>query len=53
VLETAMGLRHTFSFAETFVVPAVAGSYRLINGGHGTARVVKAFLKKPSKPNTP
>ena len=51
VLETAIGLRHTFSFAETFVVPAAAGSYRLINGGEGTARVVKAFLKKPSRPN--
>ena len=44
-LITAEGLSMTFSFAETFVVPAAAGSYRLVNHGPRIARVVKAFVK--------
>jgi hypothetical protein len=46
VLETAAGMRARFNFAETFVVPAAAGSYRLINQGSIPAKVVKAFVKK-------
>jgi mannose-6-phosphate isomerase class I len=45
VLMTERGRRQRFNFAETFVVPAAAGSYRLLSDGAGTCRVVKAFVK--------
>jgi len=44
-IETADGTIHTYAFAETFVVPAAAGSYILTNLGNGRARVILAFLK--------
>jgi mannose-6-phosphate isomerase class I len=47
-LETAGGLRRRFSYAETFIVPAGAGSYRLVNEGIGPAKVIKAFVKELS-----
>lgn len=44
-VETPAGARLRVNFAETFVVPAAAGSYRLLNNGPGEAKVVKAFVK--------
>ncbi|PST81836.1 hypothetical protein C7T94_18390 [Pedobacter yulinensis] len=35
----------TYHYAETFVVPAAAGNYILINTGSSPAKVVRAFLK--------
>ncbi len=49
-LETAGGMRRRFHYAETFIVPAAAGAYRLVNGGKREAKVVKTFLKPDAKP---
>ena len=45
VIETADGTRLTFAYAETFVIPASAKSYTLVNLGNERAKVIKAFLK--------
>ncbi|RME52194.1 MAG: hypothetical protein D6790_18875, partial [Caldilineae bacterium] len=45
LLETENGVRRAFNFAETFVVPAAAGAYRLRNQGRTPAKVVCAYLK--------
>ena len=45
ILETSQGLRQRFSYAETFVVPAAAQHYRLINVGEGPVKVVKSLVK--------
>jgi mannose-6-phosphate isomerase class I len=44
-LKTADGTEQTFAYAETFVIPAAAQSYRLTNLGESRAKVIKAFLK--------
>lgn len=45
-VETKDGTRRQFHYAETFVIPAAAESYRLINEGPGRAFVVNALIKK-------
>lgn len=45
ILETMHGLRMHINYAETFIVPAAAGEYILINESPGPAWVVKAFIK--------
>ncbi|TFF36574.1 class I mannose-6-phosphate isomerase [Mucilaginibacter psychrotolerans] len=44
-IETADGSIKEYAYAETVVIPAAAGSYKLTNLGNGRAKVIKAFLK--------
>ena len=44
-LQTGNGKSQRFNYAETFLVPAAADHYELINEGTETAKVVKAYLK--------
>ncbi|MGN7205212.1 class I mannose-6-phosphate isomerase [Pedobacter sp. SAFR-022] len=44
-IQTAEGSIQQYAYAETFVIPAAAGSYQLTNLGTGRAKVIKAFLK--------
>jgi len=50
ILETAQGQRALFNYAETFVIPAAAGSYRMTNNGKAPAKVVLTFLKPWARP---
>jgi mannose-6-phosphate isomerase class I len=48
LLETTSGMRERFNYAETFVVPAAAGSYRLISEHGEPLQVIKCFVKPES-----
>ena len=43
-LRTEAGRRHRLSYAETVVVPAAVGPYKLVPLGPGLRRIVKAFV---------
>jgi len=45
MMETKNGMRQRFNFAETFVVPAAAGEYTLLNEGSTPAKVIVCFIK--------
>jgi predicted NBD/HSP70 family sugar kinase/mannose-6-phosphate isomerase class I len=44
-VNTRQGRTYRFNYAETFVIPAAAEEYELVNTGDGRATVIKAFIK--------
>jgi mannose-6-phosphate isomerase class I len=45
IIKTASGQSMTLNYAETFVIPAAAQSYLIINQTHEEIKVIKAFVK--------
>ena len=44
-LQTTQGNTYTLHYAETFLIPAAAGEYRLINDDDQPIKIIKAFVK--------
>lgn len=49
LVEAANGQRQRFYYAETFVVPAAAGSFRLTSESGAPVKVIKSFVKPRSQ----
>jgi hypothetical protein len=45
MVEVEAGQSRRFRFAETFIVPAAAGWYKLVNDSGKPAKLIKAFIK--------
>jgi mannose-6-phosphate isomerase class I len=45
-VKTENGFEQRFAYAETFVIPAAAGSFTMTNLGKTRAKVIKAFIKE-------
>ena len=45
LIEMDSGYKARFNYAETFIVPAAAGFYHLINEGDSRMKIVQAFIK--------
>ena len=45
ILQTASGMTQKFCYAETFVIPAAANTYKITNKSPFRAKLIKAFVK--------